>query len=70
VVVSTSGEKKNMRSFSTLTERGQALRLRRMALAALSHYELPLKQVRLVANHINGIFRVDTKDGEAYAFVI
>ncbi len=56
-----------MRSFSTLTERGQALRLRRMALAALSHYELPLKQVRLVANHLNGIFRVDTKDGETYA---
>jgi Ser/Thr protein kinase RdoA (MazF antagonist) len=59
-----------MRSFSTLTERGQALRLRRMALAALSHYELPLKQVRLVANHLNGIFRVDTKDGEAYALRI
>lgn len=59
-----------MRSFSTLTERGQALRLRRMALAALSHYELPLKQVRLVANHLNGIFRVDTKDGEVYALRI
>ncbi len=56
-----------MRSFSTLTERGQALRLRHMALAALSHYELPLKQVRLVANHLNGIFRVDTEDGEIYA---
>jgi Ser/Thr protein kinase RdoA (MazF antagonist) len=59
-----------MRSFSTLTERGQALRLRRMAVAALSHYELPLKQVRLVANHLNGIFRVDTEDGEAYALRI
>lgn len=59
-----------MRSFSTLTERGQALRLRRMALAALSHYELPLKQVRLVTNHLNGIFRVDTKDGETYALRI
>ena len=56
-----------MRSFSMLTERGQALRLRHMALAALSHYELPLKRVRLVANHLNGIFRVDTKDGEVYA---
>lgn len=56
-----------MRSFSTLTERGQALRLRRMALAALSHYELSLKQVRLVTNHLNGIFRVDTEDGEVYA---
>ena len=59
-----------MRSFSTLTERGQALRLRRMALAALSYYDLPLKQVRLVANHLNGIFRVDTKDGETYALRI
>jgi len=60
-----------MRSFSTLTERGQALRLRRMALAALAHYELPLiKKVRLVANHLNGIFRVDTEDGKVYALRI
>src|SRR5215472_5143576 len=59
-----------MRPFSTLTERGQALRLRRMALAALSHYELPLKRVRLVANHLNGIFRVDTEEGEVYALRI
>lgn len=56
-----------MRTFSTLTERGQALRLRRMALVALEHYELPIKSVRLVANHLNGIFRVDTKDGQVYA---
>ena len=59
-----------MRPFSALTERGQALRLRRMALAALSHYELPLKKVRLVANHLNGIFRVDTEEGEVYALRI
>lgn len=59
-----------MRSFSTLTERGQALRLRRMAVAALSHYELPLKKVRLVANQLNGIFRVDTEDEDAYALRI
>lgn len=59
-----------MRPFSTLTERGQALRLRHMALAALSHYELPLKKVRLVANHLNGVFRVDTEDGQVYALRI
>ena len=59
-----------MRPFSTLTERGKALRLRRMALAALSHYELPLKKVCLVANHLNGIFRVDTEDGQVYALRI
>ncbi|GCE14530.1 phosphotransferase enzyme family protein [Tengunoibacter tsumagoiensis] len=59
-----------MRPFSTLTERGQALRLRHMAVAALSHYDLPLKQVRLVANHLNGIFRVDTEGGETYALRI
>ena len=67
---STPGVKENMRPFSTLTERGQALRLRRMALAALSHYELPLKKVSLVANHLNGIFRVDTEEGEVYALRI
>src|SRR5581483_9810047 len=66
----TSGAEENMRSFSTLTERGQALRLRRMALVALSHYELPLKKVRLVANDLNGIFRVDTENGAAYALRI
>lgn len=59
-----------MRPFSTLTERGKALRLHRMALTALSHYELPLKKVRLVANHLNGIFRVDGEDGEVYALRI
>lgn len=59
-----------MRPFSTLTERGQALRLRRMALAALSHYDLSLKKVTLVANHLNAIFRVDTEEGETYALRI
>jgi Ser/Thr protein kinase RdoA (MazF antagonist) len=67
---STLGAEKTMRPFSTLTERGQALRLRHMALAALSHYDLPLKKICLVANHLNGIFRVDTEEGKTYALRI
>ena len=62
--------KENMRPFSQLTGRGQAQRLRRMALAALSYYGLPLKKVCLVANRLNGIFRVDTEEGETYALRI
>ena len=56
-----------MKDFVQLTNRGQALRLRRMALVALERYDLPLRRVRLVTNELNGIFRVDTTDGRTYA---
>ena len=59
-----------MRTFSTLTARGQALRLRHMALVALKQYKLHIKNVRLVTNHLNAIFRVDTNDGQIYALRI
>ncbi len=52
-----------MRDFDQLTNRGRALRLRRMALAALQHYDLEVSRVRLVSNDLNGIFRVDTAAG-------
>lgn len=42
------------------------MRLRRMALAALEHYDLDVKRVRLVTNNFNGIFRVETGDGGTY----
>jgi Ser/Thr protein kinase RdoA (MazF antagonist) len=55
-----------MKDFHELTNRGQALRLRRMALAALERYDLDVARVRLVSNDFNGIFRVDTSSGAKY----
>ena len=56
-----------MRPFAQLTARGQARRLRRMALAALREYDLDVRAVRFVANHLNAIWRVKTRDGRVYA---
>ena len=55
-----------MKDFYELTNRGQALRLRKMALVALQHYDLDVERVRLMSNDFNGIFRVDTFGGEKY----
>ncbi|MDQ3326962.1 MAG: phosphotransferase [Chloroflexota bacterium] len=59
-----------MRPFDELTARGQVARLRRMALTALEQYDVEPRRVRLVANNLNGIFRVDTADGRSYALRI
>ncbi|HSR35207.1 MAG TPA: phosphotransferase [Anaerolineae bacterium] len=53
-----------MKDFYELTNRGRALRLRKMALQALERYDLELRRVRLLTNDMNGIFRVDTADGQ------
>jgi Ser/Thr protein kinase RdoA (MazF antagonist) len=53
-----------MKDFNQLTNRGRALRLRRMALVALQRYDLDVERVRLLSNDLNGIFRVDTGDGQ------
>jgi hypothetical protein len=55
-----------MKPFHALTNRGQAGRLRRLALAALQQYDLPVRRVRLITNDLNGIFRLDTAGGERY----
>lgn len=55
-----------MQPYSTLTERGQARRLRALALDALKHYELRVARLRLVHNDVNGIFRLDSVEGQAY----
>jgi Ser/Thr protein kinase RdoA (MazF antagonist) len=55
-----------VKAFNDLTNRGQALRLRRMALVALKRYDLEVRQVRLVSNDLNGIFRVDTTRGQKF----
>jgi Ser/Thr protein kinase RdoA (MazF antagonist) len=55
-----------MKPYSTLTVRGQARRLRQLALNALTHYDLDVACVRLVTNDMNGIFRIDTRDGRKF----
>lgn len=55
-----------MKPYSTLTVRGQARRLRALAINALQRYRLDVSRVRLVTNDMNGIFRVDTCGGEKY----
>ncbi len=55
-----------MKPYSTLTVRGQAQRLRRLALAALDHYDLEVKGIKFLTNHLNGIFRLDTRDRQRY----
>lgn len=55
-----------MKPYTALTERGQARRLRHLALNALQQYNLQVARLRLVTNDLNGIFRVDTTRGEKY----
>lgn len=55
-----------MKPYKALTERGQACRLRLLALNALRHYDLEAIRLRLVTNDMNGIFRVDTRTGEKW----
>jgi Ser/Thr protein kinase RdoA (MazF antagonist) len=55
-----------LKDFYQLTYHGRAFRLRQMALLALEHYDLEVKNLRLVTNMTNGIFRVDTSDGSKY----
>ncbi len=55
-----------MKPYATLTERGQARRLRPLAMKALTFYALDVARLRLVTNDMNGIFRVDTRDGRKF----
>lgn len=55
-----------MKDYYSLTNRGRALRLRQLAIAALANYDLDVKSVRLITNSFNGIFRVDARDGRAF----
>jgi Ser/Thr protein kinase RdoA (MazF antagonist) len=54
------------KQYHTLTARGQARRLRRLAFTALAQYDLDVSRLSLVTNNFNGIFRVDTHDGQKY----
>jgi Ser/Thr protein kinase RdoA (MazF antagonist) len=60
----------DMKDFRNLTARGRALRLRRLAVAALERYALEVERVRLLTNDFNGIFRVDAENGRKYVLRI
>jgi Ser/Thr protein kinase RdoA (MazF antagonist) len=55
-----------VKDFYELTNRGQAMRLRTVVMAALEYYDLEVARVRLLSNDFNGIFRVDTADGQKH----
>ena len=53
-----------MRAYDDLTELGRARRLRRLLEVALREYPFEVLRIRLLTNETNGVFRVDTRDGE------
>jgi Ser/Thr protein kinase RdoA (MazF antagonist) len=55
-----------MKSYSSLTTRGQARRLSFLAKNALKNYDLDVARLSLVTNDMNGIFRIDTRDRKKY----
>ena len=55
-----------MKPYPTLTVRGQARRLRHLAMNALASYDLDVARLRLVTNDVNGIFRIDASDGRKF----
>jgi Ser/Thr protein kinase RdoA (MazF antagonist) len=61
-----SHDNQTMKAYSNLTPLGQARRLRPLAMDAIRHYNLDATRLRLVSNDMNGIFRIDTRDGRKY----
>lgn len=59
-----------MQPFAALTPMGQTRRLRAVALAALQHYAITVRQLSLITVDTNTIFRVDGANGERYALRI
>lgn len=55
-----------MQPFETLTDRGKARRLRKLALDVLKQYPFEVSDLRLVGVYTNTLFRVRTVDGNSY----
>jgi len=55
-----------MKPFNSLTRRGKARRLRKLAINALDQYELEVANVQLVGMHTNTLFRMRTVRGQSY----
>jgi Ser/Thr protein kinase RdoA (MazF antagonist) len=60
----------SQRGFSDLTDAGRIRRLRRLAHAAVSRYPIGMTRLRFAAAQTNVTFRVDTKEGRAFALRI
>jgi Ser/Thr protein kinase RdoA (MazF antagonist) len=56
-----------VREYEALTDRGRLRRLAVLARAALEHWPIEVVGCRLLAEHTNATFRVDTVDGGRYA---
>ncbi len=59
-----------MKPYAELTDAGKLRRLRGLADEALTHYDLDVKRLRLIALQRNTTFRVDTTDRQAFALRI
>ena len=59
-----------MTPFDQLTPRGQARRLRQLALKTLEAYSLAVRRMRLLIVDTNTLFRVEAEDGRKYALRI
>ena len=59
-----------MTPFDPLTPRGQARRLRQLALKTLEAYSLAVRRMRLLIVDTNTLFRVEAEDGRKYALRI
>jgi Ser/Thr protein kinase RdoA (MazF antagonist) len=57
---------KSMKPFDFLTFRGQILRLRQLAIQALSEYPIDMARVRYLTTESTTMFRVDARDGSKY----
>lgn len=56
-----------MKAYADLTEDGRRRRLKALAIDALAEYDLDVVRLRGLTDATNGVFRVDTSDGQRYA---
>jgi Ser/Thr protein kinase RdoA (MazF antagonist) len=56
-----------VRAYAELTDRGRQRRLATLARAAIEHWPIEVARCRLIAEHTNATFRIDTTDGHRYA---
>ena len=55
-----------MRDYSSLSKRGQLVRLHGLAVSAMQQYDLPIAQIAFHRFETNPLYRVHTKTGERF----